>query len=314
MDVADRHALNTLPRQLTTPIAREYVHRRAFSEVFLTGWDRVGQDTFTVGAQWPRRHSFYTAPGQLHDPLLLCETIRQTLPLLSHAAYGLPFGHKLTWEHFSYSVLPGALGIGDAPTEVELRVTCSDIRRRGTVPASLAMHFEILRDGLPMGTATTRFHCHSPAVYRRLRGAYGDIEYALSHALTPPRPLFPHAVGRDLPQDVVLAPTDRPQLWQLRTDLSHPILFDHPVDHAPGALLLEAVRQAAQAANPAYVTLPVGLDITFNRFVEYDTPCLIATDLAPPDAQGRPRADILATQQGQVAFSAEVVSEPIAIR
>ncbi|MER5443553.1 ScbA/BarX family gamma-butyrolactone biosynthesis protein [Streptomyces sp. NPDC002790] len=311
MDVADRRTLTALPQQLTTPIAREYVHRRAFSEVFLTGWDRVGQDTFTVGAQWPRRHSFYTAPSELHDPLLLCETVRQALPLLSHAAYDLPFGHKLTWERFSYTVIPAFMSIGTAPTEIELRVTCSELKVRGSTPASMTMDFEILRDGLPLGSATTRFHCHSPAVYRRLRGAYGDLEYALAQALTPPPPLFPWATGRQLPQDVVLGASADALSWPLRADLSHPILFDHPVDHAPGALLLEATRQAAQAAHPLCTAYPTAMDIRFDRFVEFDSECRVEASTLTATAPDQMRVAINAVQLGRTAFTAEVTGQAV---
>ncbi|WP_142212826.1 AfsA-related hotdog domain-containing protein [Streptomyces sp. SLBN-118] len=58
--------------------------------------------------------------------------------------------------------------------------------------------------------------------------------------LPPPACLTPF--GRDRFEDVVLAATDRPDRWQLRVDTTHPILFDHLVDHAPGMLLLEPAR------------------------------------------------------------------------
>lgn len=36
--------------------------------------------------------------------------------------------------------------------------------------------------------------------------------------------------------------------WPLRVDRTHPILFDHQLDHVPGMLLLEAARQAGFSA------------------------------------------------------------------
>ncbi|WP_268254571.1 AfsA-related hotdog domain-containing protein, partial [Streptomyces humidus] len=59
------------------------------------------------------------------------------------------------------------------------------------------------------------------------------------------------------------------------TDFSHPVLFDHPADHVPGMLLLEAARQSAHAATHPRPGLPTSLDATFTQYVELDTPCWI---------------------------------------
>ncbi|WP_442819295.1 AfsA-related hotdog domain-containing protein [Streptomyces sp. NBC_01236] len=77
--------------------------------------------------------------------------------------------------------------------------------------------------------------------------AYADptADTARAVPLPPPAGLTPF--GRDRFEDAVLAATDRPDRWQLRVDTTHPALFDHLVDHAPGILLLEAARQAARA-------------------------------------------------------------------
>ncbi|MEU6062847.1 ScbA/BarX family gamma-butyrolactone biosynthesis protein [Streptomyces sp. NPDC047097] len=308
-------ATTLAPATVSVPsnlVPREFVHRASFTEVFLTGWRHTGTDTFTVTAQWPRRHSFYTAYNGLHDPLLLCETIRQCLPLLSHAAYDVPFGHRLSWDYFRYTLNNhNALRIGVAPTELELRVTCSDLRRRGNQLTAISMRFEIFRDSMLLGVAETRFGCYSPAIYRRLRADHADLDGALAAALAPAPPVDPRTVGRYLPEDVVLSPGERPQQWQLRSDPTHPVLFDHPVDHAPGMLLLEAVRQAASHEPDA---LPVAMDVSFFRYVEYDSPCWISAEPGIPDVLGRPRLAVTARQDDQVSYSATVTTEQLTAR
>lgn len=74
------------------------MHRAALAEVFLTSWTESGPDSYRVSAQWPRFHSFYADAdeGGYDDPMLLCETMRQTFPLLAHAAYGMPLGFALS--------------------------------------------------------------------------------------------------------------------------------------------------------------------------------------------------------------------------
>ncbi|MFD0395240.1 hypothetical protein ACFQ3Z_36010 [Streptomyces nogalater] len=44
------------PATLTTTVPKEYVHRSAVTEVFLTGWRQTDADTCTVTAQWPGPH------------------------------------------------------------------------------------------------------------------------------------------------------------------------------------------------------------------------------------------------------------------
>ncbi|MFJ2768466.1 ScbA/BarX family gamma-butyrolactone biosynthesis protein [Streptomyces sp. NPDC087300] len=287
---------------LTTTVAREYVHRAAHSEVFLTGWRDTGEDTFTVTAQWPRSHSFFVSEHALYDPLLLCETIRQSLPLLSHAAYGVPFGHQLSWSHFQYELNPQAMRIEQAPADIQLNVTCRDIVYRRGVPTSLSMHFEILRGDLLLGSASTVFICVAPAIYRRMRAEHGDVEAVFGSAPAPSPALPTQVCGRDRVQDVVLSPSPTPQVpgrrWQLRVDTTHPVLFDHPVDHAPGMLLMEAIRQAAHALTPAAdITALSSMDITFHHYVEFDSPCWVDARPMPSAEPGEPRGILVEVAQ-----------------
>ncbi|MFF9347124.1 ScbA/BarX family gamma-butyrolactone biosynthesis protein [Streptomyces sp. NPDC014734] len=292
---------------LTTTVAKEYVHRAALAEVFLTGWHKMADDHFVVTAQWPRSHSFYASERGFHDPLLLCETVRQTFPLLIHAAYGVPFGHQLSWSHFRYRVNPGALRAGATPADIELHIRCSEIRRQRVVPSSIRMDIEAVRDNALLAVASARSGIHSPTVYQWLRRDRGDdIPRVYGQAPSPTTPVHHGTVGRHRARDVVLTPTPRKACWQLRVDTSHPVLFDHPVDHVPGMLLLEAVRQAghALAAAPAAET-PTFMDVRFHQYVEFDSPCWIdGTDTAPPADCADRGARIDARQNDVPVFTA----------
>jgi hypothetical protein len=293
---------------LTTTVAREYVHRAALSEVFLTGWRKEGTDRFTVTAQWPRSHSFYTSEHGLYDPLLLSETVRQCGLLLTHVGYDMPFGHQISWSRLQYAINPQALRIETRPADIELHVTCSDIKYHGTVPRTMVMHLEAIRAGSLLAMASIRFSNHSPAVYRRLRMGR-NVEEIFAAVPEPIEPVSRAAVGRLRRQDIVLSPTEESGRWQLRVDTGHPVLFDHPVDHVPGMLLLEAVRQAGQAMDPAQAgaALPVSLDVSFNRYVEFDEPCWIEAESIPtmsPSSGARRTIRVHARQKGSFAFNA----------
>jgi hypothetical protein len=81
--------------------------------------------------------------------------------------------------------------------------------------------------------------------------------------------------------------------FTLVVDTSHPHFFDHPQDHVPGTLMLEALRQSAVAvAAPVLGAAPQGLVVTscstdFKRYVELGRP---ATCHVTP---GRPTLPVL---------------------
>ncbi|MEU6862758.1 ScbA/BarX family gamma-butyrolactone biosynthesis protein [Streptomyces sp. NPDC046876] len=300
-----RHGASSISA-LTSALPREYVHKSAHSEVLLTGCRAVGADEYAITAQWPRTHSFYTPTAGLHDPLLLAESVRQAIPLLSHVAYEVPFGHRQIWDTFSYTVHPEALVVGPTPADITLHVRCSDITRRGRRLAGLRMHVTATRDGEFLGTAEAAFTNQPPAIYQRLRGGYADLEHVAAHVLPLAPPLAPRRVGRDRFHDVVLAPSGSTHRTLLRTDLNHPILFDHPVDHAPGMLLLEAVRQGAYGfAFPRQGVL-TDMEIRFFRYAELNSPCWIETGPVADDTAATDRLPIrvAAHQDGAVVFTA----------
>ncbi|AYG82539.1 hypothetical protein DWB77_04718 [Streptomyces hundungensis] len=293
---------------LAPVVPRQYVHKAAQSEVLLNGWERLGADTFRITAQWPRSHTFYDSVNGQHDPLLVAESVRQAVPLLSHLGYDVPFGHRQIWDHLTWAVDPDAMASAGAPAEIEMRVKCSDVVRRGSRLAALSMDIEIIRDGVPLGTAATRFTNQSPSVYARLRGDYAFAELAASRVVALAPPLPPQWVGRDRFRDVVLSPSDQPNLFQLRVDLNHPALFDHPVDHAPGMLMLEAARQAAHAvAHPAFAVI-TGMDTRFSRYVEFDAPCWIEVEALPAQLPTHISSRVTARQHGEPVFAATVTA------
>ncbi|MFD4139772.1 ScbA/BarX family gamma-butyrolactone biosynthesis protein [Streptomyces sp. NPDC058572] len=288
------------------PVSQTYTHKTNPAEVLLTTWRQTGPDTFTVTARWPQTHTFYLSRFGLHDPLLLSETVRQTLPLLSHAAYDVPFGHQLLWKDFGWDLNPAALHADGTATEVELHIDCSGVRYRKNRATAIPLLVQAIRDGALLATARTHFTIQDRAVYERLRGPYADIRRANARALVLPPPAPAQSMGRDRFEDVVLSCTDSPRRWQLRTDTSHPILFDHPVDHAPGMLLLEAARQAAQAAVYPQPSLAVGMDNVFFRYTELDAPCWVTARPLPNDIADRRRVLVTAEQHDTEIYTSVV--------
>ncbi len=52
--------------------------------------------------------------------------------------------------------------------------------------------------------------------------------------------------------------------------MTHPVLFDHPLDHLPGMLLLEVLRQSTFATFDVPDAHLESIDAVFHRFAELD--------------------------------------------
>ncbi|MEV7522688.1 ScbA/BarX family gamma-butyrolactone biosynthesis protein [Streptomyces sp. NPDC091371] len=284
---------------------RRLVRKADASEVLVTDWREVGDAEHLVTVRWPADHSFYRPTRDAYSPLLFTESLRQGLALLSHTAFGLPLDHRLGWERFRSPVSPAALRATGEPAVIDMYITHKEITRRRMGTTYLTAHVEATRDGRHVGRAEVRYVTHPGAIYDRLRGAYANAAEAFARALPPAPSITPQLVGRTNPHDVTLAATDRPGLWQLRVDTSNTVLFDHPHDHVPGMVLLEAFSQAAQAEAAPRRVCPVNFDATFHRYVELDQPCWITAERVT-------RYDVRlgAVQNGAAVASAIVTSAP----
>lgn len=289
-------------------VSRHLVHRASVSEVLITGWQATGPYDFLLGAQWPRAHGFYRLPGDRHhDPVLAAETVRQAGLLIGHVGFGVPQGHHVVLDDLSYAVEPAALAVAAAPASLMLRVACQDVRMRHGRLGSLRIQVELERDGRPLGHGSAQLQVHAPASYARLRGGV----HPAPGGGRPSVPAAPELVGREQPDDVVLSPARPPASWWLRTDLRHPVLFDQPLDHVPGMLVLEAARQAAHRLRFPEPVVPVELVSSFDGFVELDRPCLVRAWTEPGPERRRVPVRVVLEQDGRTAAECRLVTEPL---
>jgi len=275
----------TLPRHL--------VHRAAVSEVFVTSLAAVQDGVFQVGAQWPRAHQFYGPKLGLHDPMLLPETIRQAGLAVAHQYYNVPMGSQFLMREISYGIDEEGLLLDCRPADVVITLVAHDVRTRGKTVAGMTFEIELFRAGARVGTGRVAWRCVSAATYGRVRG-----DKAGNTAVTgnQPAPVGPHLVGRHLEADVVLAPSAVDNLWLLRADTDHPVMFDHPVDHVPGMMAMEAARQAALLAAGDPHAVPVSGTFVFDHYIELDELCVVAGE---PAADGHVRVKF--EQSGRTA-------------
>ncbi|MER5205558.1 ScbA/BarX family gamma-butyrolactone biosynthesis protein [Streptomyces sp. NPDC002825] len=293
-----QHAPKTLTRK-TAP-----------GQAFLSGWRRHDDGvSHTVIANWPAHHPFYTSHKGHYHPLLLTETIRQSLALLSHVAHDIPLDFRLGWESYDSSVVPAAMRTRSAPAAVRLTVTHTEVERHRLGSVRLATQITATRDGEPLGIARVRYTAHPPAIYDRLRGAYADAQTSTARAL-PLGPALDDATrGRQTSlDDAVLSPLGESHRWQLRVNTANRSFFDHAHDHIPGLVFLEAAAQAAQALSGAAQTVPTEFDARFVRYVELDSPCWVEATPLRRSRSGAVRTKVTGRQTGKEVFSVHVTA------
>lgn len=286
----------------TGGVPARYVHRTAGADVLLTGWRRSGQDAFVLHARWPAEHSLLTPVcGRWHDPVLVAETVRQAGMLISHAEYCVPMDRHFLMHELDFAVDPVSLPSAGRAAQFDLHFSGHEVRQyRGSL-SSMRYTVDLVQHGRLVGNGGARFSCVTPAAYRRLRGARAGSEPDPA----PPVPAAPRSVGRARATEVVLLAEDTAVgRWWLRLDPRHPTLVDHPVDHVPGMLLVEAARQAAEAVTSPGQVLPLSLTSTFHRYAEYQGRCWIQAERGPTDARGVTVVHVTSRQDDHLVFDA----------
>lgn len=285
----------------TNLVPRHLVHRRALAEVVLADWYRTSDNTYACAAQWPRGHSLYRVLNGHHDPLQMAETMRQTGILLAHVGEDVPLDWNFIMDRIAVSADLDGLRAGLAPADVVVEAELSPLRNRTRLMAHLRLDTRFFRDGKACGTASAWMRCVAPAVYDRLRGEHPCTTTAASAALPP---VDPRTVGMSTETDVVLGTTSSHGAgWPLRVRTDHPVLFDHPLDHVPGMLVLEGFRQAGRAMLRQPDAQLTSFDVTFTRYLELDRPAVLMTNTGQSATSAGAALTLSVVQDGQPAVT-----------
>jgi hypothetical protein len=210
---------------------------------------------FELAAQLPRTHSFFRESGaQLHDVLMAVETFRQAGVLIAHRWYDVPRGRAFVFHELSLQVQDlAALQIRPQPSEALMTIDVTPINVVKGLPRGLEFTGTMRIDGSAGCTGFGRVVFLTPTVYKSLRSRVRDAKLDATAERAVPVDLAPaELVGRIDQSNVVIT---RPEIesdlscrTMVNVDVTHPVLFDHPLDHVPGMLLLEAARQTSLAA------------------------------------------------------------------
>ncbi|MFI6578242.1 ScbA/BarX family gamma-butyrolactone biosynthesis protein [Nocardiopsis sp. NPDC050513] len=309
------------PREMRydATVPRWLVHRNAVAEVFATDSQRLEGDVFEVAAQLPRGHVMLE--DQTYDLPVVLEACRQTGVLISHRHLDVPMDQAFIMQRMVLAVHdPVLLRQGPEPARMLVRVDADLHRSRSGRILGYDFQGEMLVNGGSLGTVGGALFFLRRKDYEVMR-ANGRAALDIDRSAQPrPAPCSPAVVGRRDPRNVVVSdPVQRREGgWSaiVVADRDHPHLFDHPLDHLPGNLLMEAARQltAVSAArggglDPATL-VPVAVAADFSQFCENDLTTVVEADPAPFRGDERlgavAAADVRVLQRGNVCATMRV--------
>lgn len=245
-------------------VPRDLVHRLAVSEVLITGFRRTGTRRCIAASQWPRLHVFYGNPAGMVDSALVAETLRQAAIGAAHRVAGVPLGDFMLIPGMTIHIRPGYRRSPDYPTcvKVALEFTSLGRSRTGAV-ASFEVAATFSADGVEFATGTTGARVVPAATYQRMRSNARPAS-----ARQPGEILSCEQVGQPFDCSVTIGPEDRYGRWPLRPEPGSPTLYDHGLDHIPGMIQVEAVRQSLRAKTSSPALDFASFDASFLKFIE----------------------------------------------
>jgi hypothetical protein len=287
-----------LPLTYDAAVPRQLVHRAAIAEVFVTDSVATGANGYQVAAQLPRGHSIGEHP-ELYDFLILVETVRQAGVLVAHSHLDVSMETRFIFRGLRLRVADlQQIRIGASPGKAIIHTTADPERTASGRLRGLAFRGGVEIDGQPAveGEGRLLFVTKSSYEALRRRGRVQKLARQRVASLSF-RPARPELVGRRNARNVVITEPSAMGGGQIRASLvvdrSHPYLFDHPLDHVPGNLSMEACRQAAIAAISREYGLAadslvvVGADIEFGEFAEVDLITRVTAEVGELDHHER---------------------------
>lgn len=195
-------------------------------------------------------------------------------------------------DHLAFEISADALACDTTHSDVVLSASCNPRRRGGRALKGLDFTMELYRGSRHAGTARARARCISPAVLARLRAGQAK---RFGQPFSPGPPVPAESVGKANAEDVVLAATGDAEIWTLRCR-PHPVLFDHPMDHVPGNLMIEAMLQATRNRYWPHRVSVRALSADFHCYANLDRP--VTVHAADPIGDDKPFLVSL-TQDGE---------------
>ncbi|MDF0531099.1 AfsA-related hotdog domain-containing protein [Tsukamurella sp. 8F] len=249
----------------------DLVHKTVETAALIQSCQVGDRGRCTAGVDWsPYRTATYSRAGAV-DLVVLAETVRQLSMAVAHVGFAVPRASA-----FAMSRLTAEVGTGmDALTpservEVTAEATCRDVVMRAGALDRMSVDVDLVASDRRIGRGSSYFRVLPAQVYRRLRGSRRPRGRVSSRSRFPPT-----QVGCGSARDVLLGPAASDDGVHLVVDTTHRGYFDHPNDHVPGMVVVEASRQMYQLRRRR---VPTKMDARFHVYLELAADPLIEID------------------------------------
>ena len=299
-------------------VARHLVHRAALAEVFLTDFRSVDDRSFHAAAQLPPSHGYYgdhTGIPRLHDPLAAFESVRQMLLCAMHLQHQAgPDTKSITATADLEITDPRPLRATGGPLDLRLLGETLLAKEYHGAISRVVHRVRVLVGDRQVGTVTVDTAQRPDQVYQSLRMSHRSSLPPSSDTLSgypAGEPVAPYLVGRERSANVVVQDV-RAQggalVARLHVPVAHPSMFDHPQDHVPGPVMMEAARQTSLLLAGDRLGLSAsrlflqGAGAQYLRFAELDSDITLRTT-ALEDEPGTAVATAVDFEQGGEAVA-----------
>jgi hypothetical protein len=296
-------------------VPRSLVHKHSLDNVLLTEVRAAEHDRFLCAGRLPTAHWFFNDAGRTpqRDILFYTELGRQASIAISHAFLDVSPDEVFIFEGSYAAVTEGAWKSSPSSTEpvVEVKILETTRRRNNAVNRVVAEHNIRLGD-VHVFRGIGAWTVQPAALFQRLRRMSASRSAAPSSAGLDEARLradrFPGECDNVVISLAEYSDDTDEFVASLIVDDSHPYFFDHPCDHVPGMLLLEACSQLALAAFADTACAAPGTtgicayDVSFAQFVECGRPTTLRAqvDAVTSQTSERPPKVRISICQGDV--------------
>lgn len=225
-------------------VDRRLVHRASIAEVFLTDWQMVSGG-LRIAAQLP--HAHVLMDDSLCELALLVEVARQSAILAAHEIYDVPYDNAFVFKTLDTRLGDGVADtLGNEPIDLDVSLKAEVITNKRAKPIGYLFNVTVSTiQGALLVRASGAMSALTVKQQQIIAARRGN---RIAEPLSQVPPEVPETVGHHALGNMAITRIQQtPEFYWafLHVDQPHPLHFDHPQDHVPGTLIIEAFRQLA---------------------------------------------------------------------
>lgn len=237
------------PLSCSKSLDKKILHRIHDSEVFLSKCVLISENSFSALANIPNYHEYYLDHlNNQFDPLFLLECARQAETYIAHTYYDVPLSNKFILNNWSLKCTDDfKTNPANYNCYLNLKIFAYDSKKLKNQLYQQKYKIDVFNQDSFIASIYIAVTYVTDSSYKRIRGNCQEKISKFNSMKSQERCniINPKLISRSLYKNVVISePLIQQELCVLlHVDFNNISYFDHPQDHYPAMLLLEAGRQ-----------------------------------------------------------------------